>query len=210
MDTDSEQMIYVVEDDDSSRALLQDLFTSVDLSVETFASAGEFLDILPLCRRGCIILDVRMPGMSGLELQQELARRSATLPVIIVTAHGDTAMAVRAMKAGAFDFIEKPIDNQALLDTVQKALLQSAKDAVKKAAYAEIMEKLDTLTQRESDVLGLIIDGELNKQIAFKLNISQRTVEVHRSNVMEKMEAKSPADLVRMVMTVKRLTGNPL
>jgi RNA polymerase sigma factor (sigma-70 family) len=194
--------VYVVEDDPASRELLIDLFRSANFNVKTYPSGNAFLDDLPKATTGCIVLDVRMPGMNGFEVQAELTRRSLRLPVIFVTAHGATRMAVRAMKAGAHDFVEKPIDTAEMLEIVRDALSRSAESAAARAKKEEIQDRVDQLTPRERDVLDLIAEGELNKQIAHRLGIAQRTVEVHRANIMEKMGAKSAAALIRMVMTV--------
>lgn len=200
-------IVYVVEDDQTSRQLLHDLFASVDLTVESFASGDAFLEYGPVSEPGCILLDVRMPGISGLDLQNELEKTDIDLPIIFVTAHGDTQMAVRAMKTGAFDFVEKPINNQILLDSVNKALADSQQRVNEKQASAEIRERVGLLTPREHDVLNMIKDGKLNKQIAFDLGITQRTVEVHRARVMEKMQAKTVADLLRAVMSLDEYKG---
>ena len=201
--------IYVVEDEKTNRELMVDLFSSVDLNVKTYASGDEFLAAWPVSPPGCILLDVRMPGISGLDLQAKLADDQNSLPIIIVTAHGDTQMAVRAMKSGAFDFVEKPINNQLLLETVYKALAESEKMSKDRLYKDEIQERLDQLTPRERDVLDMIAAGKLNKQIAFDLGITQRTVEVHRARVMEKMKAKTVAELLRTIMSVEPYSGAP-
>lgn len=195
--------VYVVEDDAPSRELMVDLFRSANLNVKTYGSGPEFLDDLPDEDTGCIVLDVRLPGMTGFEIQAELTKRAVDLPVVFVTAHGATRLAVRAMKAGAYDFVEKPIDTAEMLEIVRGALNRSAKTAAARAKKEEIRRRIGLLTPRERDVLDLIAEGELNKQIAHRLGIAQRTVEVHRANIMEKMSAKSAAELIRMVMTVE-------
>jgi FixJ family two-component response regulator len=195
--------VYVVEDDPAGRELLVELFKTANLKVKDYASAQAFLDDPPAGPRGVIVLDVRMPGMDGFALQAELARRGSGLPVVFVTAHGDTKMAVRAMKAGAYDFVEKPIDNAELVEIVRGALRLSAATAEASARKEEIRRRVDTLTPRERDVLELIAEGELNKRIAHRLGIVLRTVEVHRASIMEKMRAKSAADLIRMAMTMR-------
>lgn len=194
--------VYVVEDDEANRELMRDLFESVDLRVELFPSGDAFLAAMPVRGPGCILLDVRMPGISGLDLQARLSDAKLDLPIIIVTAHGDTQMAVRAMKEGAFDFVEKPINNQILLDTVNKALTESRRMGAEIREQESIQKRLDLLTPRETDVLRMIAQGKLNKQIAFELGITQRTVEVHRARVMEKIQAKTVADLLRTVMSL--------
>ena len=197
-----EPTVFVVEDDEANRQLMKDLFESVDLKVELFPSGDAFLAAMPVRGPGCILLDVRMPGISGLDLQSRLSQYKLDLPIIIVTAHGDTQMAVRAMKEGAFDFVEKPINNQVLLDTVNKALTESRRIGMEIREQESIQKRLDLLTPRETDVLRMIAQGKLNKQIAFELGITQRTVEVHRARVMEKIQAKTVADLLRTVMSL--------
>ena len=197
-----EPTVFVVEDDETNRQLMKDLFESVDLKVELFPSGDAFLAAMPVRGPGCILLDVRMPGISGLDLQSKLSEQKLDLPIIIVTAHGDTQMAVRAMKEGAFDFVEKPINNQVLLDTVNKALTESRRIGSEIREQESIQKRLDLLTPRETDVLRMIAQGKLNKQIAFELGITQRTVEVHRARVMEKIQAKTVADLLRTVMSL--------
>lgn len=207
--TEPQPVVYVVEDDATNRQLLHDLFASVDLIVQSYPSGDDFLTALPVEEPGCILLDVRMPGISGLDLQTELEGYDIDLPIIFVTAHGDTQMAVRAMKTGAFDFVEKPINNQVLLDSVNKALAESHRRVGEKAFRKSISDRIETLTPREQDVLEMIKDGKLNKQIAFDLGITQRTVEVHRARVMEKMEARTVADLLRTVMSLEGYKGKP-
>lgn len=197
-----EPTVFVVEDDETNRQLMKDLFEFVDLKVELFPSGDAFLAAMPVHGPGCILLDVRMPGISGLDLQARLSQTKLDLPIIIVTAHGDTQMAVRAMKEGAFDFVEKPINNQVLLDTVNKALTESRRIGAEFREQESIQKRLDLLTPRETDVLRMIAQGKLNKQIAFELGITQRTVEVHRARVMEKIQAKTVADLLRTVMSL--------
>ena len=192
--------VFVVDDDPVNRDFLGRLMESVDLAVETFGTAREFLDAFQPDLRGCLLLDVCMPGMSGIELQRELADRRIDLPVIIVTGHSDVQMAVTAMKRGAFDFIEKPINNQQLLDLVQKAMKLDASLAEELSRQAEIDKRLSLLTPRERQVLDLIAAGKPNKQIAHDLGISQRTVEVHCAGLMKKIQAKSLADLMKLVI----------
>ncbi len=204
-----EPIVYVVEDDEINRELMKDLFESVDLRVDAFETGNAFLDALPVNGPGCILLDVRMPGISGLDLQAMLSKERLDLPIIFVTAHGDTQMAVRAMKEGAFDFVEKPINNQLLLETTNKAIEKSRKLGAEHAEQDDIQKRIDLLTPRESEVLKMIALGKFNKQIAFDLGITQRTVEVHRARVMEKMQAKTIADLLRTVMSLDTFTGQP-
>jgi two-component system response regulator FixJ len=197
---------FIVDDIAVNRELLESLVASVGIEAASFASAREFLDGFDRDRIGCILLDVRMPNMSGLELQKELARQRVDLPVIIVTAHSDVHMAIQAMKAGAFDFVEKPFNKQQVLDLVQRAIEVSRSQRTAAAELNKIRSRHEQLTERELDVLNLIMDGQLNKQIAHELGISQRTVEVHRANVMEKMGAKSLADLVKQIMYLRSST----
>ncbi|MCB1878394.1 MAG: response regulator transcription factor [Chromatiales bacterium] len=182
------------------RTSLRWLIESVGLSVETYNSAQEFLNAYTPDRSGCIVLDVRMPGMSGLELQEHLNSRRIMIPVIIVTGHGDIPMAVAAMKAGAVEFIEKPFNDQRLLDCVQEALQRDNRirnDQVEKAA---IDQRLDNLTPREREVMEMVVAGKANKVIAALLDVSAKTVEAHRAKVMEKMGVTSLAELVRLAL----------
>lgn len=194
--------IFVVDDDSAVRDALKLLLRSVGQAVETFGSAQEFLDAYSEDRPGCLVLDIRMPGMSGLELQQKLNEKHSILPIIFITGHGDVPMAVEAMQAGAVDFIQKPFRDQDLIDRINQAL---EKDGSNRAALGErndIRRRLETLTPREREVLDLVVHGKANKVIAGDLKLSQRTVEIHRARVMEKMQASSLAHLVRMVLEV--------
>jgi FixJ family two-component response regulator len=196
-----EATVFVVDDEPAIRDSLAMLLRSVGLPSRAFPSAPAFLEGLEPGAPGCVVADVRMPGMSGLELQEALRARQATLPVIIITGHGDIAMAVRAMKAGAADFIEKPFNEQVLLDAVHRALAQQRSDAPAPGANrAEIETRVATLTPREREVMLLIAEGRPNKVVATRLGLSTRTVEVHRAKVMEKMNARSLAELVRMAI----------
>ena len=195
-------IIYIVDDNDDVRESLELLFESVDLCAKSFGSAGEFLDTYPMGQSGCLIADVRMPEMSGLELQEEMAKRSIDLPVIIITGYGDVEMAVNAMKAGAADFIEKPYKEQELLDRVHKAINQSTRKRQKSSEEKMAREGLAQLTPRERQVLEFIVDGEPNKRIAYHLELSEKTIEFHRANIMKKLKAKSLAELVRKTMAV--------
>jgi len=192
-----DKTIFVVDDDKAVRDSLSWLISSVGLHVETFGSAQEFLDAYDPKRPGCLLVDVRMPGMSGLELQKQLAENPHCLPVIVVTGHGDVQMAVRAMKDGAFDFIEKPYNDQILLDLVQKAVRECERRRTQVTSHQEIQELVDSLTPRERQVMDMIVAGNTNKQIAYALDISDKTVEAHRAKVMEKLQAPSLADLIR-------------
>lgn len=195
--------VFVVDDDESVRGSLRFLLRSAGLESRAFGSAPEFLGAYDPAQPGCLVLDVRMPGMSGLELQQELNLRGAVIPVIFITGHGDIPMAVEAMQHGAHDFLQKPFRDEDLIERVQRAL---AKDAKARAALEEhkaIREHLDSLTPREREVLALMVRGKPNKIMAHELGVSQRTVEIHRARVMEKSGASSLAELVRMVMDLK-------
>ena len=199
--------VFVVDDDESVRSSLRFLLRSVSLESRAFASASEFLEDYDPAQPGCLVLDVRMPGMSGLELQQQLNLRGAVIPVIFITGHGDIPMAVEAMQHGATDFLQKPFRDQDLIDRIQSAL---AKDAKARAALDQresIRARLDSLTPREREVLALMAQGKPNKVMAHELGVSQRTVEIHRAHVMEKSGAASLAQLVRMLMDVAPGTG---
>ena len=196
-----EPTVFVVDDEPAIRDSLAMLLRSVGLASRTFPSAPAFLEALDASAPGCVVADVRMPGMSGLELQEALRARAARLPVIIITGHGDIAMAVRAMKAGAADFIEKPFNEQVLLDAVHRALAQGHADPAPAGSNrAEIEARMATLTPREHEVMLLIAEGRPNKVVATRLGLSTRTVEVHRAKVMEKTGARSLAELVRMAI----------
>ncbi len=195
--------VFIVDDDLEVRQALALLLESVGLDSETFGSADEFLQRFDPERPGCLILDVRMPGMSGLELQSRLAEEAFHPPVIIVTGHGDVPMAVRAVQAGAVDFIEKPFNDQALLDSVHRALEQDARRRGQARELAGIRQRLDSLTPREKEVMQLVVSGLRNKMIAAELDVSQSTVEAHRARVMEKMHARTLSDLMRMVLSVE-------
>jgi FixJ family two-component response regulator len=207
--TTTEQIVYVVDDDPAIRDSLQWLLTSVDLKVRTFSSGQELLDQVTPDLPGCLLIDVRMPGMSGLELQHELTARGIKLPIVIITGHGDVQMAVRAMKAGALDFIEKPFNDQEILEVVQRAVDRSVSVVESSAVKEEVESRIASLTPRERQVLELVVTGLPNRGIALELGRSEKTVEFHRANVMEKMQAKSLADLMKMVMTVDEIGGNP-
>lgn len=199
-----EPMVFVVDDDEAVRHFLHGLIVSVNLRVQAYASAQEFLEAYQQGSPGCLVLDIRMPGMSGLELQQELNARGIDLPIIVLTGHGSVQVAVHAMKAGAIDFIEKPFNNELLLDRIQKAVAKSVNAYQDRLKQDEILRRQNSLTPREHQVLDLVVAGESNKRIARRLQISDKTVEIHRANVMEKMQARSLADLVKMVSTSNR------
>lgn len=192
--------VFLVDDDDAVRDSVSMLMRSAGLRTREFASAAEFLEEWGQDQLGCLLLDVRMPGMSGLELQQELNRRNHTLPIVFISAHGDIPMAVEAVRRGAVDFIQKPFDDQALLDKVVQALASSERRYEEESERLDIRRRVESLTAREREVMSQVVQGKANKVIASDLGVSQRTVEIHRARVMEKMHAASLAQLVRMVL----------
>lgn len=194
--------VFVVDDDEGVCRALRRLIESLGLTVETFTSAADFLQQGDPSRPGCLVLDVRMPGPSGLELQAELARRNVRIPIIFITAHGDVPMSVHAMKAGAVDFIQKPFREQVLLDAVQRAIARDEAGRQTQADRDVVLARLERLTPRERQVMRLVAAGRLNKQIARELGASEKTIKVHRGRVMQKMEAGSLADLVLQAQTV--------
>ena len=204
----TEPRIYIVDDDEAMRDSLKWLLESRGLKVELYPSAEVFLHAFNNDLCGCLVLDVRMPGMSGLDLYEQLQARASTLPVIFVTGHGDVPMAVSALKKGAADFIEKPFNDQDILRLIESCMKQDRAAAARRAENASLALRVDSLTQREREVLGLIVGGKLNKQIADELGISIKTVEVHRSRVMEKMGANSVAELVQLVLKSRGQAGN--
>jgi len=195
--------VYIVDDDTGVRTSIRVLMKSVGLPAVTFASAQEFLASYNPMMAGCVVLDIRMPGMSGLELQEALNERGAVIPVIFVTGHGDVPMAVEAMRHGAFDFLQKPFRDQDLIDRVQQGLARDRETREELKEHSRIRARIATLTPREKEVLDLLTLGKANKMMAQDLGLSQRTVEIHRAHVMEKMGAKSVAQLVRMVMELE-------
>lgn len=196
----TEPTVFVVDDDDGVRKGLDLLLRSVGLNVEVFSGAPEFLEEYNPDRPGCLVLDVRMPGMSGLELQERLKTEQIDIPIILLTGHGDVPMAVRAVQAGAVDFIEKPFREQVLLDRIQQALLLDAQRRQNRAQRAGVASRLANLTPREREVLRLVVSGKHNKSIAADLGVTVKTIEFHRSKIMEKTQADSVAELVRLVM----------
>ncbi len=196
----SRPTVFVVDDDQAMRNSLKWLIESVSMQVETFESANAFIQSYYPGRSGCLLLDVRMPGMSGLELQEYLRVNQIAIPVIIITGHGDVPMAVRAMKAGAVDFIEKPFNDELLLESIRQAMALDARQRDIQAQRAEIATRLARLTPREHEVMVMVTNGQANKEIANALGVSSKTVEAHRARVMEKMEADSLAELVRMAI----------
>lgn len=201
--------VHVIDDDEAVRESIDFLLRSAGLSVRTYDSATSFLDATPKIGAGCVITDVRMPGLTGIDLLRRLQEMQIGLPVIVITGHGDVPLAVEAMKCGAVDFLEKPFDDDVLLASVRAALNRSEESAAVEAERAEIRARIGALTQRERDVLEGLVAGHPNKIIAFKLEISPRTVEIYRANLMTKMKAGSLSELVRMtlVATPARSSG---
>jgi two-component system response regulator FixJ len=197
-ETESGSVIYVVDDDKGVRDSLSLLLASVGLNCKAYASAAEFLDDYRPDRVSCLVSDIRMPGMSGLELQAELKQRHITLPVIFITGHGDVPMAVSAMKEGAMDFLTKPFRDQELLDRVNAALTAARESFEGQQRELNVRARYESLTPREAEVMAMVVRGNANKVIAMDLGVSQRTVELHRARVMQKMAARSLAELVRL------------
>lgn len=191
-------VIFVVDDDPSVRKSLTRVMTSAGYAVETFASARDFLTRGPFVGPCCLVLDVRMPGLTGLDLQEALAGQGHRMPIVFITGHGDISMSVKAMKGGAADFITKPFDVEKLLEAVERAVAKDVRELGDEGRTAEILERVKQLTQREMEVFALVVTGMLNKQIAGELGIGEKTVKVHRARVMEKMRAGSVAELVRL------------
>jgi len=200
MNSEPTPTVFVVDDDQAMRSSLKWLIESIGMQVKTYGSADEFLSSYFPGRAGCLLLDVRMPGMSGLDLQAYLAQEDSRLPVIIITGHGDVAMAVKAMKSGAVDFIEKPFHDEELLTSIRNALEFDEKRRVLQSRRAKIAVRLAKLTPREHEVMAMVTEGRANKEIATVLGVSAKTVEAHRARVMDKMGASSLAELVRMVL----------
>ena len=199
---ESQSVVFVVDDDASVRAAVEDLLRSVGLAVRTYGSTQEFLQSKLPDAPGCLVLDVRMPGQSGLEFQRTLTTTGIHLPIIFISGHGDIPMSVRAIKSGAIEFLTKPLHEQELLDAIQSGIERDRARRQNAKAITELQERLDSLTGREREVLELVITGQLNKQIAAQLELSEATVKVHRSQIMQKMRARSLVDLVRMADTL--------
>ncbi len=195
--------VFIVDDDAEVRDAIKLLMDSVGLRAETFESAQDYLQAFDPERPGCLVLDIRMKGMSGLDLQDKLSQGPVHPPIIIITGHGDVPMAVRAVKAGAVDFIEKPFNDQLLLDAVHRAVEQDAERRGRASRLADIQARLERLTPREREILDMVVSGNRNKVIAIDLGISQSTVEAHRAKVMEKMEASSLSELMRMMLALE-------
>lgn len=197
-----QRIVYVVDDDESVRRALAALLDSVGYASKTFATPHQFLQQFDPQAGGCLVLDIRMPEMSGLELQKLLNERGAILPLIFITGHGDVPMAVQAMKEGAFDFIQKPFRDQELLDKINGALKQDEENRQALSRKEDLRRRRGNLTPREAEVMAMIVDGKANKVIALDLSLSERTVEIHRAHVMEKMGARSVAHLVKMSLVL--------
>jgi FixJ family two-component response regulator len=197
--TTTPALVYLVDDDEAVRDALGMLFKSIGLKFEAYASALDFLERYDPARNACLVADIRMPGLSGLELQQRLNERHSELPIIFITGHGDVAMAVNAMKSGAADFVQKPFRDQDLIDRIHKALAQDSERRAARAAADVIRARIATLTPRENEVMRRVVRGQANKVIAMDLKVSQRTVELHRARVMRKLKVRSLAELVNAV-----------
>jgi FixJ family two-component response regulator len=200
-------VVFVVDDDPSVRSSLKFLISTVGLHVETFDSAEAALQKLTPDAPACLVLDVRLRGLSGLDLQSELAARNCQVPIVFITGHGDIPMTVRAMKAGAVEFLTKPFRDQDLLDAVRVALEQDRARREQEKEITDLQQRFDSLTSREREVISMVVAGKLNKQIADQLGTAENTIKVHRSRAMDKMHAQSVADLVRMIEKLKRLSN---
>jgi two-component system, LuxR family, response regulator FixJ len=209
MPPEPEAIVFVVDDDRAMRDSLRWLLESIGLTVRTYATAAEFLREHQPSQPGCLVLDVRMPGMSGLDLQAELVQRGAERPTIVVTGHAEVAMAVRAVKAGAIDFIEKPFSDQLLLDRVRQALEIDRQSREVRARRKDARRRLASLSAREREVLELVAAGKANKEVAAALGLSPKTVEVHRAHVMSKMAVDSLAELIRVAILAGAIGENP-
>ena len=201
-----EETVFLVDDEADVRASLSMLIRSIGLKTETYDSPMAYLESYDPERRGCLVLDMRMPGMSGLQLQEKLAEKGVHPPIIMISAHGEIPNAVQAVQRGAVDFLQKPVSDQLLLDRIQQALQMDSENRKKNDICSAAQERFDRLTRRERQVLRGVIDGKLNKTIAGELNVSTRTIEIHRANLMEKMQAKSLSALVQMVANIEDLT----
>ena len=200
-------LVHLVDDDASVRAAVEDLLASVGLDTRSYASAADFLERARLDAPGCLVLDVRMPGMNGLDLQQELQRRGLVLPIIFITGHGDIPMSVRAMKQGALEFLTKPFRDQDLLDAIDQALRKAQEAHAQRRQLQDLQSRLDTLNDGERAVLARVVTGLLNKQIAAQLGVSEITVKVRRAALMRKLQAGSLAELVKMVERLEASRG---
>lgn len=196
-------VVHIVDDDASLREALDSLFRSVGLETQQFASAQDFLQSGRASAEGCLVLDIRLPGINGLDFQAQLTASGVTMPVVLMTGHGDIPMSVRGMKAGAVDFLTKPFRDQDMLDAVAAAIARDAAARAEQGGADAVRGKYDTLSEREKQVMALVASGLMNKQVAFELGLSEITVKIHRGNAMRKMEAGSLADLVRMAEALK-------
>jgi FixJ family two-component response regulator len=201
--TETKPTIFIVDDDPSVRESTKLMLEGVGFKVKTFVSAQDFLNAKLQDGLGCLILDVRMPGISGIDLQEKLLSAKTPLPVIFITGHGTVPMSVRAMKAGAVDFLQKPFEEQDLLDAINRAITQQREKKSEKDEADKLQQRIKALTSREYEVFSLLVTGMANKEIAYKLGTSERTVKFHRANIMEKMNARSLADLVRFAEKLK-------
>ncbi|MCK4304634.1 MAG: response regulator transcription factor [Candidatus Eisenbacteria sp.] len=199
----TEPAVFIVDDDDAMRDALQVLIRSAGMQAQAYSGAEEFLENYVPQRTGCLLLDVRMPGMDGIKLQEKLAAERIDIPIVFISGHGDIPMAVRAMQKGAVDFIAKPFREQVLLDTVRRAIQRDAQRRCRQADRAAVEDRLATLVPREREVLDLVVAGKRNKVIAAELGLSHKTIEYHRGKIMAKMQAESTADLVRMVLAIR-------
>ena len=206
--TEAASVVFVVDDDPSIRRAIKLLLESIGLEVELFGSAQEFVAGRPANRPSCLVLDIRLPGVSGLDFQRQLNEAKINIPIIFISAHGDVPMTVRAMKAGAIEFLTKPFRDQDLLDAVQVALDRDRARRQREGEIAKLRERFESLSAREREVVAMVVSGMLNKQIAAKIGITENTVKVHRSRAMEKMQAKSLADLVKMVERLRYLKAS--
>lgn len=205
--SDSGPIVFIVDDDDAVCDSLQLLLRTVGVRSRSYSSAADFLESFDPSQPGCLVLDLRMPGMSGLELQEKLHQARAILPIIFITGHGSVDSAVHAMRAGAVDFLQKPFDDQELLDTIQRTLDADRRNRESLAQRGRIVERIASLTRREREVMKRVVRGQANKVVAMELGVSERTVEIHRSRVMKKMEATSLPHLVKMVLTAESTGG---
>ncbi len=201
--------VFVVDDDQAVRQSLEMLIKSVGHTVQTYRSAQDFLDAYDTEKPGCLVLDIRMPGMSGLELQKTLRQRHIDIPTIFITGHGDVPVAVRALKDGAFEFLEKPFSKQMLLEHIRDAIKADEERRTQRGASNKMEARMSSLTERERQVMDLVVEGKVNKEIAAALGLSKKTVEVHRANVMQKLQADSIAELVKLVVSVRSSTPPP-
>jgi FixJ family two-component response regulator len=204
----SEATVFIVDDDEAVRDSLGLLLRSVGYRARCYGSAKDFLKAFDPRDYGCLVLDIRMPGMTGLELQKHLAEIGCNIPIVFITGHGDIPMAVEAVRQGAVDFLQKPFQDQELVDRIDDAMKQAAEQREGELERLEILDRIESLTAREKQVMGEVVLGKANKVIAGDLGVSQRTVEIHRARVMEKMQANSLAHLVRMVMVAESQAGN--